>query len=117
MIDIDAEFRKAFGLQSSTANTEETTTISAEDLLADMKRIQAKLGPPPPRVQVSKHAPVFVDAKPSAEPRTDDMRAMCDDLGQQKVPGALFLDTSFLPLGGGTVLFINPVNIKDKDDD
>ncbi|MEO0859201.1 MAG: hypothetical protein AAFY65_01210 [Pseudomonadota bacterium] len=77
--------------------------MKVEDLLADMKRIQAELGPPPPRVRLSKHVPALVAAQPRAKARTDDMRTMVDDLGPQRIPGGYQI---------GDTIFINPIHFK-----
>jgi hypothetical protein len=51
------------------------------------------------------------DATPSAEPRTDDMRSMVEDLGPQQVPIAYRIKS---PLFGDMVVVVNPVHMKGK---
>lgn len=85
--------------------------FTLDDLLDAKHKLDA-LGPPPPEVRFSKHAPVFGDAKPSATAHTDDMREMVEmveSLGPQKVPMAFRLRSQF-----GDMLVVNPVNVKGK---
>lgn len=85
------------------------SNISANDLLAELRRIREELGPPPPEVRLSRHAPVFVEAKPTSEPFTDDMRTMCDDIGPQKVAGGYRIKSQF-----GDFIVLNPVHLKGE---
>lgn len=104
MVDIEAEFRKAFGPTTACNEPASDRPLTVDDLRKMMK----DLPPPPPEVRVSKYVPAMGPAKPSAMPITDDMRQMVDDLGQQVGPIAWKLST-----GSGDVFFINPVNMKN----
>lgn len=110
MIDIDAEFRRVIGVSSGStnakSNADEPLTI---EKLREAKRKLDALGQPPPKVRLSKHAPVWVTAKPAAEPSTDDMRTMCEDIGPQNVPGCFRISTQFEDM-----VLINPVHFKEK---
>jgi len=113
MIDIDAEFRKAMGMSgyTSSAETEADKPLTL-DILKEAKRKLDALGPPPPQVKLSKHVPALGDAKPSSQPLSDDMRAMCDHIGPQKIPVAWRLKSEF-----GDMVLISPLNVKEADDD
>jgi len=110
MIDIDAEFRRAMGNPLSTANVEsddrEALTV---EKMREVKRKLDALGPPPPEIRLSKYAPVFVQASPSTQPSTDDMRAMCEDLGPQKVSGGLRITSKF-----GDIVVMNPAHFEEE---
>lgn len=108
MIDIDAEFRRAMGV--STANVEpETETVLTLDMLHDAMR---NLPPAPPKVRLSRYVPALGSLRPQADPHTDDMRSMCEDIGPQKVPVGWHLKSQF-----GDMVVINPVNLKEGQAD
>ena len=51
---------------------------SIKTILDEMKRVQAELGPPPPKLHFSQHVPSMGD--PIGRPVSDDMRSMVRDL-------------------------------------
>ena len=108
MIDIDAEFRAAMGIATTANRPVDDEPLTIEKLQEAMR----KLGPPPPEIRLSKHVPVTGTARPSSQPITDDMRAMVDDIGPQRVPIAWRLNSQF-----GEVVLINPANLKERNSD
>ena len=103
MIDIDAEFRKAFG-PVTTCNKQEPDKPLTMDILREVMR---SMPPPPPGVRLSKYVPALGSVKPTSSPLTDDMRQMVEDIGEQLGPIAWKLKTDF-----GEMIVINPVNVK-----
>ena len=57
---------------------------TSEDMIALIRKAIREIGPPPPVMRYSKYA----TALPAGNPQTDDMKAMVDRLGQQRVPAA-----------------------------
>lgn len=74
--------------------------LSIEKLLADVRRLRAELGPPPPEVRISRYA----TALPSAKPYTYDMKEMVERLGQQRVPAAFRIRGAALGLGADIIV-------------
>ncbi|MEL6239437.1 MAG: hypothetical protein AAFQ90_12715 [Pseudomonadota bacterium] len=99
----EAADRMLIQATTSTA-TSSTSSISADSLMAEMQRIRAALGPPPPQVRLSKHIPPLIAARPSAQPRTGDMQTMVDNIGPQLVPGGYRI---------GDMVFVNPIHFKE----
>lgn len=112
MIDIDAEFRRALGVSANTASVEVADEALTMEKLRELSR---SLGPPPEppiTLRFSKHAPALGAITPKSTPLTDDMRAMCDDIGPQSVPIAYVFDTPF-----GRMAVANPVHKREGRDD
>jgi hypothetical protein len=104
VIDIDAEFRKAFG--PTTACNE---PVSEKPLTMEILReVMRSMPPLPPDIRLSEHVPALGLLRPSASPLTDDMRQMVEDMGEQLGLTAWNLKTDL-----GDVIFINPVNLKE----
>jgi hypothetical protein len=102
VIDIEAEFRKTmFEGTASNAGPDKPLTLEV------LREAMRSLGPPPPQVKLSGHAPALGRLKPTATPMSDDMRQMVDDIGEQLSPVAWILKADT-----GDVIFINPVNVK-----
>lgn len=92
----------------ATTAAAEDKPLTLESLLEKLAEVKAKLGPPPPRLMPSRHAPALGAVPPKSAPRTDDMRQMIDDIGPQKVPIAYEMRTEFGPL-----IVFNPIHLKD----
>lgn len=74
---------------SSTVTEPSSEGKSATDVLAEIRAAMKALPPAPPKLHFSRHA----TAMPTAQPFTDDMRQLVDQLGRQRIPAAFkFID-------------------------
>ena len=103
MIDIDAEFRKVFGPTTTCNEPEPEKRLTMEALRECLSSIPPM---PPLDVRLSEHVPALGTLRASADPLTDDMRQMVEDIGEQLGPIAYKIKTDF-----GDLIFINPINL------
>ncbi len=110
---VDEAFRKAVGFDGCTSNADTGQTMSLGDLLEQMKRVQAELGPPPPKVRLSKHA----TALPDREPKSDYMKAYVEAVGRRRLPAAFYISHPVGRFGffDNEMIVIHP-DLLDADD-